>query len=890
MSKFENVFKGVGKLRDYKVKLHVNPDEKPIAQPLRRIPYGLRDKVDEQLNDLLEKDIIEKVDDSPSKWVSPLVVVPKQSGDFRICVDMRCANKAIIRERHPIPTVEDVIKDMNGATVFSKLDLKWGFHQVELEEDSRDITTFCTHQGLFRYKRLMFGISSAPEKYQNVIQNLIRGCKGAANIADDIIVWGVDRAEHDANLFAVLEKIAQSGMTLNRTKCEFRLPSLTFFGHDISENGVRASAEKIDAITEASVPTTAAEVRSFLGLVQYSAKFIPNFAQEAEPLRQLTRQNVPFDWKREQDRAFERLKELVSQRETLAYFRNDCKTRVVADAGPAGLGAVLLQFQNDSWRVVSYASRGLTDVERRYSQTEKEALALVWACERFTLYIYGRSFELETDHKPLETIYGRTSKPSARIERWVLRLQGYDYRVVYRPGKTNIADCLSRLNRTNGSDKSGENVDVVRYVAVEGVPNALSAKEIEIESAKDEELSAVRQYIASGNWSQCKMTSYSAVKNELCCIGQVVLRGNRIVIPKSLRQTVLKLAHEGHQGITKTKLRLRSKVWWPKLDYDAEKICRSCHGCQVVGQYSPPEPMSRTEPPNGPWEDLAVDLLGPLPNGENILVVVDYFSRYYEVAVMKSTTTRKVIEAILPMIARHGVPHSIKSDNGPQFISSEFEEFLREFGIEHRRSCPLWPQANGEVEAQNRSLVKTLKIAQVEGHDMRSELLKFLLAYRSTPQVTTGQSPAKLMFGRELKTKLPELRADKTVVTEEVRDRDWERKLQGKEYTDERRNAQPSSVKTGDEVLVKNEKKDNKLSPNFEKEPWTVKRKEGSEIVIENQDGVEKRRNASFMKPYVKETVGNEGAIEMTDGEKVEIKRPSRERKMPAKFEDYVVN
>ena len=193
----------------------------------------------------------------------------------------------------------------------------------------------------------------------------------------------------------------------------------------------------------ASSPQDASQVRSFVQLVQYSAKFPPNFAQEAEGLRSLLRKNEPFIWGKAQERSFQKLKQLVAQATPLAYFIGDCNTRIIADAGPQGLGTV--QTQDGKWQAISYASRNLTEVERRYSQTEKEALALVWACERFNIYVYGRKFELETDHKPLECIFGRLSKPSARMERWVLRLQGYDYRVVYRPGKANIADSLSRV-------------------------------------------------------------------------------------------------------------------------------------------------------------------------------------------------------------------------------------------------------------------------------------------------------------------------------------------------------------------------------------------------------------------------------------------------------------
>ena len=240
--------------------------------------------------------------------------------------------------------------------------------------------------------------------YQKIVKDVLIGCEGVANIADDLIIHGRGIEEHDKNLVAVLNRLRECGLTLNASKCQFRLPKLTFFGHDLSCDGVSPNEEKVAAVKDAKPPKNAAEVRSFLGLVQYCAKFLPDFAQVAEPIRKLTRKNQQFEWGQAQQQSFEKLKDLLTQAETLAYFKNDCKTRIVADAGPTGIGAVLTQLQGGSWRVISYASRNLTDVERRYSQTEKEGLALVWACERFKLYVYGREFELETDHRPLQYI------------------------------------------------------------------------------------------------------------------------------------------------------------------------------------------------------------------------------------------------------------------------------------------------------------------------------------------------------------------------------------------------------------------------------------------------------------------------------------------------------
>jgi hypothetical protein len=244
--KFLECFQGVGKLKDFELKIHIDPEVRPVAQSPRRIPFGLRKKVEDKLTELLDADIIEKVE-GPTPWVSPVCIVPKPSGEIRLCVDMRRANEAIQRERHPIPTIDEVLLDMNQSTVFSKLDLKWGFHQIELAEESRGITTFTTHCGLYRYKRLMFGITSAPEVYQHIIQQVLQGCEGVQNIADDIIVHGPTIELHDQRLTKVLERLQEKGLTLNPEKCEFRISKITFMGHLVSDKGIGPTQGKVKA-------------------------------------------------------------------------------------------------------------------------------------------------------------------------------------------------------------------------------------------------------------------------------------------------------------------------------------------------------------------------------------------------------------------------------------------------------------------------------------------------------------------------------------------------------------------------------------------------------------------------------------------------------------------
>ncbi|XP_022800415.1 uncharacterized protein K02A2.6-like [Stylophora pistillata] len=407
-AKYPTVFVGVGKLKDYKLKLYVDSKVTPLAQKPRRVPFALRAKVTAKFEDLIAKDIMERVN-GPTSWVSPVVIAPKASGDIRLCVDMRKANAAIIRERIPIPTVDEVLENLNGGAVFSKLVLCLGFHQIELDEDSRDITTFATHDGLFRYKRLSFGVNSAPEKYQQIIRQVVSDIGGVQNIADDLIVHGKNNEEHDRHLHKVLQRLEEKNLTLNPQKCQFRMDKVVVF----------------------------------MGLL---------------------------------------------------------------------------------------VSKG--------------------------------------------------SKPSARIEGWVLRLQPYSYKVCCVASRENIADALSRLTTLQASEKCRYDDEHVRMVALKAVPVAIKIQEIESASAEDEELQAVRNCLVSGNWEKGPR-SFMMVRKELTFIGQVILRGRRIVIPKVLRLRVLELAHEGHQGIVKMKERLRSKVWWPGVDKAVERKCGNVKGANL---------------------------------------------------------------------------------------------------------------------------------------------------------------------------------------------------------------------------------------------------------------------------------------------------------------------
>ncbi|XP_060067122.1 uncharacterized protein K02A2.6-like [Ylistrum balloti] len=296
------------------------------------------------------------------------------------------------------------------------------------------------------------------------------------------------------------------------------------------------------------------------------------------------------------------------------------------------------------------------------------------------------------------------------------------------------------------------------------------------------------------------------------------------------------------------KQRMRCKVWWPGIDGDIEKFYKKCYGCQLESMPTKPKPMVRTDLSSGPWQHIAADFLGPLPSGDNILVIVDYYSRWVEVSVSKSITAEKAVQSLKHMFSTHGYPLSITTDNGPQFRSEVFNQYMEEAGIEHHHITPLWPQANGEVERQNRSLMTRIRIAQVEGRDWREELETYLFMYRSTPQSTTGVSPAELLFGRKLRNKLPEISNFHDDVNIEVRDRDAKRKGQGKLYGDARRNAIESDVNVGDTVLVK-QHRENRLSTKFSKDPVKVIGKHGNCVWLDTPRGTF-QRNVTQVKRF----------------------------------------
>ena len=341
---FEDRFKGTGRLKDFQLDLHVDKSVTPVAQPLRQIPFKMKQHVEDKIDELERNDIIEKTS-GPTPWVSNTVAVPKQNNSVRLAIDMRQANKAVLRERFPMPNIDETLQQMNVASVFSRLDLTEAFHQIELSEDSRYITTFVCHKGLYRYKRLNYGISSASELFQRILQQILQDIPNCKNIVDDIIIYADNQEDHDKVLKMVLTRLREKNLTLNKSKCEFNKSELKFMSHVLSSKGIQIDEAKVKAVRDAEPPQNAGEVLSFLGLVTFCAKFIKNYASIAEPLRMLTRKNVPWQWTSEQQNSFDALKQCLISAEVMAYYNPSAETHLIVDGSPYGVGAVLNQKQ-----------------------------------------------------------------------------------------------------------------------------------------------------------------------------------------------------------------------------------------------------------------------------------------------------------------------------------------------------------------------------------------------------------------------------------------------------------------------------------------------------------------------------------------------------------------
>lgn len=747
----------VGCAPNVTVKLHLREDAKPIFIKQRDVPFALRERVEKELKTLESQDIITPV--ATSDWGSPLVVIAKPDGGVRLCVDYKCGvNQRLVAANHPIRRIDEVLHSLRGSRFFCKLDLHKAYLHLKVDNEGSKIQTISTHMGTFRMNRLSFGIKTAPAEFNRILSQLLSGLTKVEAYFDDIICHGSTLEECTQNLIACLERLKTNDLHLNRGKCSFFKENIKYLGHVVSFNKIEKCPTKVLAVAQMPRPKNADELRRFLGLVTYYAKFIPDFSSTSYPLRCLLRKDVKFHWTAPAEASFLNLKSELCSDRVLTPFDPSKPVVLTTDASPTGIAAILSHEINGCEKPVAYASRSLTPAESNYSQLDREALAIVYAATHFFNYIFGKHFVLVTDNEPLTRIFHpNQSLPqmtSARLLRYASFLSGLDYTVRCKKGKDNEnVDCLSRAPITPSHPQQitiDEEINALHAETIQQISSsAITVDTIIDATANDPELKVLLKELQNSR----KNSPYTVSSNML-------FKSDRVVIPKSLQPAILEELHSSHLGITKMKQLSRRYVYWEGLDKDIEHIVKSCEACAKVRHNPPKAIVHPWDQPGDNWERVHIDFAGPI-NNLFLLMVVDAKSKWAEVRTLRdapsSSSTTSLLDDIFSV---HGYPCVMVSDNATIFKSGEFQQYCKTNGIFQKFSAPNHPATNGLAERNIQTLKRRLKATADEPGSLSDKLRSILFRYRATP-LASGHSPAELYLKRRLRIRMDALLPNK---------------------------------------------------------------------------------------------------------------------------------
>lgn len=765
LAKFEGVT-GQTKLIEHEIRLKE-------STPIKHRYYYRNPKMQEIINNEIDKMLEDQViEPSNSPWSSPIVMVKKPSGKYRVCVDFRAVNDVCVKDAYPMRQIDSILNKLREAKFISTIDLKNGYWQVPLKDSSRPITAFTIPgRGLFQFRVMPFGLHSAPATFQRLLDRVI-GPELEPNAfayLDDIVIVSSTFQEHINLLTDVFHRLRQAGLALNPSKCHFCKKELTYLGHVVNGLGIHTDPDKIKAISDFPAPKTVRHLRSFLGLASWYRRFVENFSRISAPLTHLLKKNVRWEWSQKQENAFHALKEKLISAPILSCPDFEASFTLRVDASDNGLGAALTQVQGGKEVVIAFGSRLLSESERKYTVTEKECLALVWGVRKYRAYLEGYHFIAETDHQSLKWLM-HLEKPTGRLARWVLELQQMDFEVKYRKGTQNrVADALSRypVEVSEPAETEERVVAAMETKTIEGKED--NGGEAQVETTEDEGVwyKRILQKVKEEPWkfpnyriddgrllrrtrtSSNKAENYDATLEWKMCV------------PEHLRKRVLLENHDqataGHLGSYKTSKRVSDRYFWPGWKRDVRQYVRSCESCQrhKVEQL-PPVGYMYLRQPKGPWVSVSTDLMGPLPRTKRgnrfILLFQDTFSKWIEMIPLKSATAQKVAQSFRDLILlRFGAPEIVITDNGSQYTSRIFHEITTDWNITHQFTAPYSPQSN-PAERPNR-VVKTM-ITQYIKSDHREwdeHLGEFRFALNTAIHSSTKYSPAMLNFGRELR-------------------------------------------------------------------------------------------------------------------------------------------
>ena len=757
-------------------------DARPIKQPARIVAFKKREAVDDLVKSQLEQGLIEP---STSPWSSPVVLVPKKDGTTRFCVDYRKLNEVTVKDAFPLPRIDILVDYLARAKYFCTLDAAQGYNQVEVRPEDRAKTAFTTGYQLYQYTKMPFGLTNAPATFQRLMQKVLVGIQPGECLAylDDVLVYGTDFQSTLHRLQHVLERMRAAGLRLKPKKCRLFAPQTEYLGHIVSERGIATDPEKVRAVQEWPRPTTVTEVRAFVGFCNYYRQYLEHFSEKAEPLVDLTRKAVPFQWGPPQDKAFDDLRHALCTAPTLAFPREDSMFVLDTDASDTAIGGVLSQIQDGEERPIAFGSQCLSSTQRNYCTTKKELLAVVVFCQKWKHYLRHAEFLLRTDHSSLRWLTN-FKECEGMLARWLLILSGFNFKIEHRPGKLHVnADALSRLRKcpredcpTCGESKDGP-VCVVAVVDFSAL--RWTSEELAEAQARDPDLAKARQWVTDEQRPSWEEATQTLGPSQMCYWYQykrlemkdgVLYRKGKLAngeeveqmcAPAKCRRQLLTMLHDqpmsGHMGYNKTLWRCKQRFWWPYMSQDVQMWIAHCEACARRATKPPRQGLLEQDFVTAPGDRVAVDVAGPLVESKSgnrfILVFTDYFTKWSEAVATRDHTTDTVVRQFKDVwITRYGPPTNLHSDQGREFEAHVFQEVCRLLKINKTRTCPYSPQSNGQVERHNRTIGNMLSkvLVELDREDWDSYLQDVMMAYRTTVHASTGYTPAMMHLGREI--------------------------------------------------------------------------------------------------------------------------------------------
>ena len=588
-STYADVFQGLGKFPGEPYKLRLKPDAVPAKHRPRKVPVHLQDAFHEEVERLVKIDVLEKVTE-PTEWVNSFVIVEKVIDSLNahspnhvikksicLCIDPKDLNEALEREPYYSRTIDELISMFAGAKVFTIVDMDKGYWQVVLHPESRKLTCMAFDIGRYQFKRLPMGSKVASDIFQRMLDSVYIGLPGVTGIADDMVIFGRNEEEHDRNLILFLETTRKNGLVLNKRKLQFKKEEVSFFGHRWNSTGISPDPKKTESILKMQFPPDKETMHSFLGLVNFLNRYTPRLAELCSPLRKLILKDSHYSPGDTEHAAFDAIKAEFQKKIILPYFDRNKETILQTDASKKGFGAVILQEEQP----IYYASRALTSAEKNYQNLEREAQAAVWGMEKFHYFLYGRKLILQTDQKPLVSIFRKHMiDVSPRIQRITIRAWQYDFVPQHIPGRNNvISDALSRVTLLEFQDSNAEKdiltVNFLQYSSIE----EKERDEVLQETNKDKELQSLKHYISTG-WptkrSQIPVSlhPYWNFRDELTIESGILMKNSKVLVPETLKQKYLMQIHQGHQGIEACRSRAREFVFWININNDLKGVGR----------------------------------------------------------------------------------------------------------------------------------------------------------------------------------------------------------------------------------------------------------------------------------------------------------------------------